>query len=106
MARRSRRAEDILDRMIGGDEDLRREVAERSVHSRVASMIHEARTEAGLTQRELAELVGTRQSAIARLEDAEYGGHSLSMLVRVAAALSKRIEIRFVAGDDDARRSA
>jgi hypothetical protein len=30
------------------------------------------------------------------LEDADYEGHSLSMLRRIAAALSQRVEIRFV----------
>ena len=39
---------------------------------------------AGLTQTELAKKVGTTQSVIARLEDSEYTGHSLTMLARVA----------------------
>ncbi len=33
---------------------------------------------------------------ICRLEDADYEGHSLSLLKRIAAALNKRLEIRFV----------
>jgi hypothetical protein len=37
-----------------------------------------------------------RQSAIARLEDADYQGHSLKTLNRIAAALGKRVEIAFV----------
>ena len=40
---------------------------------------------AGLTQAELAKKVRTTQSVIARLEDAEYAGHSLRMLEWVAA---------------------
>jgi len=44
----------------------------------------------------LAELVGTTQSVIARLEDADYEGHSLSMLQRIATAVNKRLEVRFV----------
>ncbi len=35
-------------------------------------------------------------SVICRLEDADYEGHSLAMLQRIAAALNKRVEIRFV----------
>jgi hypothetical protein len=42
------------------------------------------------------QLAGTSASAIARLEDADYTGHSLSLLKRVASALDKRIEIRFL----------
>jgi transcriptional regulator with XRE-family HTH domain len=49
-----------------------------------------------LSQRELAARVGTSASAICRLEDADYEGHSLSLLKRIAAALGTRIEIRFV----------
>ena len=56
----------------------------------------DARTAAGLTQAELAKAVGTTQSVISQLEDAEYQGHSLSMLRRIAAALNTRVEIRLV----------
>ena len=33
---------------------------------------------------------------ICRLEDADYQGHSLAMLRRIANALNKRVELRFV----------
>ena len=62
----------------------------------VAELIHQIRTDAGLTQRELAERVGTTASVICRLEDADYGGHSLAMLNRIATALNRRVEVRFV----------
>jgi transcriptional regulator with XRE-family HTH domain len=51
---------------------------------------------AGLSQRKLAERVGTSASAICRLEDADYEGHSLSILKRIAEALDQRVEVRFV----------
>jgi len=51
----------------------------------LALLVREMREDAGLTQAELARKARTTQSAIARLEDAEYTGHSLSMLERVAA---------------------
>ena len=62
----------------------------------VARKIAALRTEAGLSQRQLAKLVGTTASVICRLEDADYEGHSLAMLHRIAAALKRRVEIRFV----------
>ncbi len=62
----------------------------------IACKIHDLRNKAGFTQKELAKLVGTTPSVISRLEDADYEGHSLSMLRRIAAALDKRVEIRFV----------
>jgi predicted transcriptional regulator len=49
-----------------------------------------------LTQKELADRIGTKQSAIARLEDADYDGHSLSMLQKIAGALNQRVEIKFL----------
>lgn len=71
-------------------------VVEETVNVRAARMIFAARTSAGLSQHELAELLGTKQPAIARLEDADYEGHSLSMLQRIAKVLGQRIELRFV----------
>jgi ribosome-binding protein aMBF1 (putative translation factor) len=50
----------------------------------LALLIREMREDAGLTQAELAKKVRTTQSVIARLEDAEYTGHSLRMLERIA----------------------
>lgn len=65
---------------------------------RVAQLIYDARTEAGLTQSELAEMIGTTQSVISQLEDADYEGHSLAVLRRVADALGRHVEIRLVPG--------
>ncbi len=62
----------------------------------VARQIHALRTKAGLTQKELAVLAGTTPSVISRLESADYSGHSMAMLRRIAAALDKRVEVRFV----------
>jgi len=61
-----------------------------------ARKIAALRTEAGLSQRQLAKLVGTTASVICRLEDADYAGHSLTMLHRIATVLNRRVEIRFV----------
>jgi len=65
----------------------------------VARLIHTMRTEAGLTQGRLAELVGTTQSVISRLEDSDYDGHSLSMLSRIAEALQKKLTLTVTAKD-------
>ena len=62
----------------------------------MARKIRDLRTKAGLTQKRLAKLVGTTHSVISRLEDADYEGHSLAMLNRIATAMDKRVEIRFV----------
>jgi len=62
----------------------------------IAELIHEARTKAGLSQRELAKRLGTTASVVCRLEAADYDGHSMAMLRRVAAALGQRVEVRFI----------
>ena len=72
---------------------------EERANAELARLVYELRTDAGLTQKALAELVGTSQPNIARLEDADYEGHSFGMLRRIASALKMRIELRFVADD-------
>jgi DNA-binding XRE family transcriptional regulator len=69
---------------------------EERANDEIARKLYELRTQAGLTQRQLARRVGTTASVICRLEDADYEGHSLAMLRRIAAALGKRVEIRFM----------
>jgi ribosome-binding protein aMBF1 (putative translation factor) len=84
-------------RYVEGRPERLAELDEERAHAEIARAILELRKQAGLTQRELAERVGTTASVICRLEDADYEGHSLSMLRRVASALGQRIELRFVA---------
>ncbi len=84
------------DRYIGNDPEHMREYEEELLNAEIARKIYDLRTKAGLSQRELAKRVGTSASAICRLEDADYEGHSLFMLKRIAEALDKRLEIRFV----------
>jgi transcriptional regulator with XRE-family HTH domain len=60
------------------------ELAETEANDTVARKIYELRKRAGLTQKQLAKLVGTTSSVISRLEDADYKGHSLAKLSRIA----------------------
>ena len=86
----------ILKQKIGDVPDFDERVAVDKLNVRVAMLIYRVRTESGITQAELARRVGTSQPNIARLEDADYEGHSLSMLQRIAVALDKQIEIQMV----------
>ena len=82
---------------IAGHDPKRQQAFEEEVANReVAQRIYELRQHAGLSQAELARRVGTTQSVISRLEDADYEGHSLAMLNRIAAAVERRVEIRFL----------
>ena len=88
----------MIDRMVGDDPGLRRLIVEAGVNAHIAQLIYDARVAAGLTQTDLAKRIGTSQPVIARLEDSDYHGHSLNMLQRIAAALNRRLELRFVPG--------
>lgn len=88
---------DVLRAKLAADPVLAEAVAEESFNADVAMKVYEARKEAGLTQKQLAHKVGTTQSVIARLEDADYDGHSLNLLRRIAQALGKRLLVEFLA---------
>jgi len=100
MARKRKPATDaieILDRLFyEGKPERRRQLAETQANDEIGRKIRQLRTKAGLTQTKLGKLIGTTASVICRLEDADYEGHSLAMLRRIATALEKRVEIRFV----------
>lgn len=87
---------EILDRLIGDDPEFRALIEQERVHVQVAREIYELRTSRGLTQKELAEKIETSQSVIARLEDADYEGHSLRMLRKIARALGARLSVRLI----------
>ncbi|NUM54350.1 MAG: helix-turn-helix transcriptional regulator [Candidatus Hydrogenedentes bacterium] len=61
----------------------------------IARRLYDLRNRAGITQAELARRVGTTTSVISRLENADYEGHSLTMLRRVAAALDRTVAVTF-----------
>lgn len=83
-------------RLVDNDPEKLAELEKIRADNDIARKIYDLRTNAGLTQKALAKLVGTTASVICRLEDADYEGHSLAMLNRIAAALDQRVEIRFL----------
>jgi DNA-binding XRE family transcriptional regulator len=83
-------------RFFAGQPELLAELEEARASAEVARQVYELRTKAKLTQKQLADRVGTTASVISRLEDDDYDGHSLAMVRRIATALDKRVEIRFV----------
>jgi DNA-binding XRE family transcriptional regulator len=100
MAKRMKPAVDALEilhcRFYAGKAARLKNLEEARANEEIARKIHELRTKASLTQTQLARLIGTTASVICRLEDADYEGHSLAMLRRIAGALNQRVEIRFV----------
>ena len=65
----------------------------------IAFQIYDPRKKVGLTQTQLAKLVGTKQANIARIEAADYTGYTLKTLEKVTKALKARLEIRIIPSD-------
>lgn len=86
---------------VKDDPERKAQLEVERVNIQVARMIYDYRKEAGLTQKELAELVGTKQSVVSRLEDADYDGHSLTMLSRIADALRQKLTVVMTAKDPE-----
>lgn len=99
MKKRSKKITDavaILHRRYIKNAKAREALEEARINAEIARRIYELRQMEKLTQTQLANLVGTTASVISRLEDADYEGHSLTMLQRIAFALNRRIEVNFV----------
>jgi ribosome-binding protein aMBF1 (putative translation factor) len=86
----------LYDRYIGDDPEKVASFEQALADASIAQSLYDLRTKAGLSQKELAARVGTTASVISRLEDADYEGHSMAMLRRIAAAVGQRVEVRFV----------
>lgn len=61
----------------------------------LGQLIYDLRTEAGLSQRALAERMGTTQSVISRLEEGGGAKNRLDTLARVATALNRHLVVSF-----------
>jgi ribosome-binding protein aMBF1 (putative translation factor) len=84
---------EIVERRMRKSATYRRNF-ERTLHQiDLARLVREMREEADMTQAELAKRIDTTQSVIARLEDAEYTGHSLAMLERIAAVCGVALKL-------------
>lgn len=88
-------------RYIKDDPNRKAALEAERVNAEVARMIYELRCDAGMNQKELADLIGTTQSVISRLEDADYEGHSLSMLNRIAKGLNQKLTVVMTAKDPE-----
>jgi len=88
--------QELYDELIGNDQSAQEEFEQELVNIEVAQLIHDMRTKAGLSQRELARKIGTSASAINRLESDDYEGHTVAMVRRIATALNRRLELRAV----------
>ncbi len=98
-----KRKKDDLDRLteklLKQDASLKKEFEKVDRAWDIAFQMYNLRKKAGLTQTQLAKLVGTKQSNIARIESADYTGYTLKTLEKVAHALKASLEIKIVSND-------
>ena len=95
--KKSNNAVEILHKRYIGKNKKRLESLEKERENlTIAEHIYNLRKENGLSQKQLAERIGTTQSVISRLEDADYNGHSFAMLRKIAKAFHRRVQIKFV----------
>lgn len=77
------------------DKDYRTAYAESMLDSMIATQIKVLRDQRNLTQAQLAELSGMRQSRISALENVNYSAWSISTLKKLASALDVALTVRF-----------
>ena len=79
------------------DPEFKKHYQEERQALKLAMKIAELRDQKGLSQQELAKLMGTSQQAISRIESGEYEGFTLKTLEKIAETTGMRIKIEFVA---------
>ncbi|MCL2443115.1 MAG: helix-turn-helix domain-containing protein [Treponema sp.] len=77
------------------NKDVKKEYDLIEAEYKIIEEIIMARREKNLTQKGLAQLVGTKQSNISRLESGNYNP-SMDFLQKIAAAMGKRLEVRML----------
>lgn len=78
------------------DKEYREAIVEAGIEQDIAWQIRNNRQLRGLTQKDMSERLKTKQSAVRRLEDPNYGAHSLRTLVKVAHAFDCALQVRLV----------
>jgi DNA-binding XRE family transcriptional regulator len=91
--RRTSALEDLRRHIHAGGPERIAELAQTRREMTLGMKIRKIREEASMTQQQLADKIGTQPSAISRIEDADYDGHSLSLFEKVANALEMMLLI-------------
>lgn len=92
---KTKNALEIIEKQLEKDPALKRAYLEEEKNYHIGCKIREYRKAAGLTQKKLAQLIKTKQSVISRIENAEYQGHSLTLLKKIASVLGIDLEDLF-----------
>jgi len=88
---RSRLREDLK------DPEFKAHYQEERQALKLAMKIAKLREKKGLSQQQMAKLMGTSQQAVSRIESGEYEGFTLKTLEKIAEATGTKVKIEFVA---------
>ena len=89
----------LIDEMFGAEDGWVEAASRAYTAIDVAQELYDLRSRHKLTQKALAAKAGTTQSVISRLEHADYDGHSMQLLTRIAASVGERVLVKFVPDD-------
>jgi transcriptional regulator with XRE-family HTH domain len=88
---------ELLDRLTEDfrNEESRYAYAESVANAYISEQIKRLREDRGLSQEELAALIGTKQSGISRLQSRDYSAWKVETLRKLAKAFGVRLRISF-----------
>jgi ribosome-binding protein aMBF1 (putative translation factor) len=96
MRTRTTDAAAILDRVVFNTPQRKAALEQTRREMALGEKIARLREKNAMTQQQLADKIGTHASAICRLESADYDGHSMATLQKVADALGMLLIVDFI----------
>ena len=105
MARRPTLMDEIRTE-VSQDRNLNAAFQRELARLQLANQIADARKRAGLSQAQLAERIGTKQTGVARMERAGTTGFTTTTLAKIAAATNCRLEVQLTTRAPRRRRVA
>jgi ribosome-binding protein aMBF1 (putative translation factor) len=91
---------------LAADPELNAAFQKELARLQLARQIAAARKRAGLSQAQLAERIGTKQTGVARMERAGTTGFTTTTLAKIAAATGSRLEVNLTAPPRRRQRTA
>ncbi len=96
MAKKTESFTAYMDKTLGADAELNAAFQRELARLKLANQITTARQKRGLSQRALADRIGTKQPTVARMERADYTGYTVTTLAKIAAATGAMLDVRIV----------
>ncbi len=96
MAKKTGNFTAYMEERLGADAAFNAAFQRELARLKLANQIAAVRQKCHLSQRALAERIGTKQPTIARMERADYSGYTVTTLAKIAAATGAMLDVRIV----------